>query len=107
MNMMLVAVTERTKEIGIRKSVGAPNSWIMAQFWIEAMLISSLGSMVGWIFGLVLSQIISFVFDLVMPLSIWPAVCAISVAIFVGIISGIYPARKAMLLDPIEALHFA
>ena len=106
MNMMLVSVTERTKEIGIRKSIGAPNSWIMGQFLTEAILISSCGSLVGWILGLILSQVAGIIFELKVPISFWPALIAIVVAIVVGIVSGIYPARKAMLLDPIEALHF-
>ena len=106
MNMMLVSVTERTREIGTRKALGAPNRWIMFQFLAESVIISCMGSFVGMILGIVLSQVAGHILDKEVPISVWSVIISASVAVFVGIVSGIMPARKAMKLDPIEALRY-
>ena len=106
MNMMLVSVTERTREIGTRKALGAPNRWIMLQFLIESILISFMGSFMGLILGVGLSQIGGVIFDKNVPISFWTVVVSVSVAIFVGVSSGLFPAIKAMKLDPIDALRY-
>lgn len=106
MNMMLVSVTERTREIGTRKALGAPNKWIMFQFLAESVLISFMGSFVGMVLGVVFSQIAGTFFDKDVPISIYSVIISISVAVVVGVASGLMPAIKAMKLDPIEALRF-
>lgn len=106
MNMMLVSVTERTREIGIRKAIGAKNSYILFQFLLEAILISFIGSMVGLVLGIGFSQIAGALLDKDVPISLLTVVIAFSVAIIVGIVSGIFPAIKATKLDPIEALRY-
>lgn len=106
MNMMLVSVTERTKEIGTRKALGAPNNWIMTQFLTESITISFLGSFVGMVLGIVLSQVGGFFFNKTVPISVLSVVISIVVAVVVGVVSGIMPAFKAMKLDPIEALRY-
>ena len=106
MNMMLVSVTERTREIGTRKALGAPNQWIMFQFLTESVLISFMGSFVGMILGVVLAQIGGVVLEKDVPISIWSVVISVFVAVVVGVVSGLMPAIKAMKLDPIEALRF-
>ncbi len=104
MNIMLVAVTERTKEIGIRKSLGARQSDILKQFLIESGMLSAIGGLIGLILALIIGQIITaFVFPTRIPW--WSAVIAIGVSAIVGIMAGLFPAWKAAQLDPIEALR--
>lgn len=104
MNIMLVAVTERTKEIGIRKSLGARQSDILKQFVFEAATLSAIGGVTGLILAKLLGLIITaYVFETRIP--IWAAILAIGVSALVGILAGLYPAWKAARLDPIEALR--
>ncbi|MDY6407382.1 MAG: ABC transporter permease [Pseudomonadota bacterium] len=106
MNMMLVSVTERTREIGTRKALGAPNRWIMFQFLTESILISFIGSFIGMIIGVILSQIGGQILEKEVPISLWSVIISVSVAVIVGVASGLMPAIKAMRLDPIEALRY-
>jgi putative ABC transport system permease protein len=104
MNIMLVAVTERTKEIGIRKSLGARQADILKQFILEAATLSAIGGIVGLIIAQLLGIIISkFVFQTSIP--VWSIIVAIGVSALVGILAGLFPAWKAARLDPIEALR--
>ena len=106
MNIMLVSVTERTKEIGIRKSIGAKKRNILVQFLIEAVLLSMVGGLAGITFGVVGGNIAAYLFKapLVFPW-IW-ATIGFSVCSAIGVGFGFYPAWKAASLDPIEALRF-
>ena len=104
MNIMLVSVTERTKEIGIRKSLGARQADILKQFLMEAATLSALGGTIGLIIAELLGFIITaFVFPTRIP--IWSAFFAIAISGGVGILAGLFPAWKAARLDPIEALR--
>jgi len=110
MNIMLVSVTERTREIGIRKAVGAKRRDILTQFLLEAVVLSLAGSGIGIAGGWVLSRLISRI-DIggaTLPSVISPdiIILAISVSIFIGLVSGIYPALRAARLNPIDALHY-
>jgi putative ABC transport system permease protein len=104
MNIMLVSVTERTREIGIRKAIGAPKLAILTQFLIEAVVISLLGGAVGVGIGLIGSR---FKIDGVQPV-VAPASIALAfgVAIAVGVFFGFYPANRAASLRPIDALRY-
>jgi putative ABC transport system permease protein len=107
MNMMLVSVAERTREIGIRKAIGAQESTIITQFLSESIMISFIGSMFGLILGVGLSQGVGrFILHYNVPFSIWPVVVSISVAIVVGLVSGVMPAIKAAKLNPIDSLRY-
>lgn len=106
MNIMLVSVTERTREIGIRKSLGAKYSDIMLQFLIEAVTISLLGGIIGTVVGIFLINIAGSIVNINATLSIDSLVLAIAVSVSIGMFFGIYPANKAAKLDPIEALRY-
>jgi ABC-type antimicrobial peptide transport system permease subunit len=112
MNIMLVSVTERTREIGLRKALGATNSDIMRQFLIEAVILTISGGAIGTIIGVSLAFIISEVlktqFNLAWPfqLPLSAIILGVGMAGIVGLIFGIYPARKAADKDPIEALRY-
>ncbi|MGI8786639.1 MAG: ABC transporter permease [Pyrinomonadaceae bacterium] len=104
MNIMLVAVTERTREIGIRKSLGARQADILKQFILEAATLSAIGGIIGLILAKLIGFIVSaFLLQTVIPW--WAAVLSIGVSALVGILAGLYPAWKAARLDPIEALR--
>jgi putative ABC transport system permease protein len=107
MNIMLVSVRERTREIGIRKALGARNSDIMAQFMIEAVTLSGAGGIIGIIVGTGIAFLIPvFVDALPTSVSAWSIVMAFSFSAAVGVFFGVYPARKAALQDPIQALRY-
>jgi putative ABC transport system permease protein len=106
MNIMLVSVTERTREIGIRMAIGATEADVQGQFLIEAVVLSLLGGVLGIIFGLATSTIISQVLRWPTFISPVAIVVAVLFSIAVGVFFGFYPARKAARLDPIEALRY-
>jgi putative ABC transport system permease protein len=106
MNIMLVSVTERTREIGIRMAVGARGQDILWQFLVEALVLSLLGGVIGIIWGVGASQIISEMFKWPTLVSIQSLLLSFSFSGGVGIFFGFYPARKAARLDPIEALRY-
>jgi putative ABC transport system permease protein len=106
MNIMLVSVTERTREIGTRMAVGAHGRDILTQFLIEAVTLSSVGGVIGIMFGIAFSQILSSYAHWPTLISISSIVVAFLFSAAVGIFFGFYPARKAAALDPIEALRY-
>lgn len=112
MNIMLVSVTERTREIGLRKAIGATNKDILFQFLFEAVILTAIGGVIGIVLGASLSYILSIVISIGFGLNwgfvfpIFGAVLGIGMSTLVGLIFGIYPARKASLKSPIEALRY-
>ena len=106
MNIMLVSVTERTREIGVRKAVGARRSDITWQFLLEAMTLTASGGLIGILAGWLLSVAIrTFVPSLPSTVPLWSVVAGFSVATSVGLFFGLWPAVKAARLDPIAALR--
>ncbi len=106
MNIMLVSVTERTREIGIRKSLGARRKDILLQFLVESMILSATGGIIGTTFGIILASIISFVLKVPPVISPGTVVIAVVFSAIVGMFFGIYPANRAAKLDPIDALRY-
>ena len=106
MNIMMVSVTERTREIGIRKALGATFKAIMTQFLIESVVIGVIGGLIGIAFGCFASVMIAKFggFNTVITMS--PILLSFSFSVGIGLFFGIYPARKAALLNPIEALRY-
>jgi putative ABC transport system permease protein len=106
MNIMLVSVTERTREIGIRMAIGAKTWDIRLQFIIEALILSMIGGVVGIVVGITSSEVVSLLFGWPTIISVLSIVMSFGFSGFVGIFFGFYPAYKASLLDPIEALRY-
>ncbi len=106
MNIMMVSVTERTREIGIRKALGATSSNVLMQFMIESMVIGIVGGVIGIVTGVSLSQIIAKFGAFETTISLLPIVVSFCFAVGIGLFFGIYPARKAARLDPIDALRY-
>lgn len=106
MNIMLVSVTERTREIGIRKALGATYNNILLQFIIEAVVIGVTGGLLGILLGVVGARIVSLIAGWNTVISYIAIFSAFTISVMIGLFFGIYPARKAALLDPIEALRY-
>jgi putative ABC transport system permease protein len=106
MNIMLVSVTERTREIGIRMAIGARQKDILSQFLLEAIIISIAGCLIGLVFGIGVALLVNAITSMVVVISGTSVLVAFGVAAGVGIFFGYYPARKAARLDPIEALRY-
>ncbi|MFC1475134.1 ABC transporter permease [Candidatus Zixiibacteriota bacterium] len=106
MNIMLVSVTERTREIGIRKAIGAKRMNIILQFLTEAMTLSGTGGVIGVIFGIIVGLIVNGIAGFPLTISVFWIIVGFIVSVSVGLVSGVYPAVKAAYLDPIEALRY-
>ena len=106
MNIMLVSVTERTREIGIRKAIGANAKTIRSQFLVEAIVICQIGGLLGIVLGIAIGNLISMQLGVGFIIPWFWIISGIILCMFVGLISGLYPAIKASKLDPIEALRF-
>jgi putative ABC transport system permease protein len=106
MNIMLVSVTERTREIGVRKAIGAKRSNILSQFLIEAVTLSGIGGVIGVLFGSSLSLLMRYGLRMPAVLSFFWIATALIMCALIGIVFGVYPAWKAARLDPVEALRY-
>lgn len=105
MNIMLVSVTERTQEIGLKKAIGARKTRILGQFLTEAAVLTSLGGVIGVIVGIILAQVISYVTTTPVAISVPAAVGAVAFSMVIGIVFGVFPSYKAANLNPIDALR--
>ena len=106
MNIMLVSVTERTREIGIRKAMGARREDILGQFLIEAVTLALIGGALGVIGGITVAKVVTLAIGMPSAIKLWAVAAGVGVAASVGIFFGVYPARRAARLDPIVALRF-
>jgi putative ABC transport system permease protein len=106
MNIMLVSVTERTREIGIRKAMGARSSDILLQFLIESVTVALAGGAIGVLSGISVAKVVTLAIGVPSEIKLWAVAAGLLVAASVGIFFGVYPARRAAKLDPIAALRF-
>jgi putative ABC transport system permease protein len=106
MNIMLVSVTERTREVGIRKALGARRSDVLLQFLIESATLSLVGGLIGVLFGIVFAKTVTAIIGMPSAIKLWAVAAGLIVSASVGVFFGVYPARKAASLDPITALRF-
>ncbi len=106
MNIMLVSVSERTREIGIRKAVGARRGDVLVQFLSEAVLLSAAGGALGWLLGTAAARVVTTIIDVPTIVSVETILVAVGFSAFVGVLFGWYPAKKAAALDPIDALCY-
>jgi len=106
MNIMLVSVTERTREIGIRKAMGARSDDILLQFLIESLTLALLGGAIGVLFGISFAKVVTLAIGMPSEIKLWAVLAGVFVAASVGIFFGVYPAKRAAVLDPIAALRF-
>jgi putative ABC transport system permease protein len=106
MNIMLVAVTERTREIGIRKALGARREDVLLQFLIESVILSLIGGLLGVLSGVSFAEVVTAIIGMPSSIKLWAVAAGLTVSATVGIFFGVYPARKAARLDPIVALRF-
>ena len=106
MNMMLTTVTERTREIGLRKAIGAKEKDINVQFLVEAVTLTVIGGIVGVLIGWLVSAVLTYFSILQTQISSMSVILAFGVSAIIGIVFGYYPARRASKLNPIEALRY-
>jgi len=111
MNIMMIAVVERTREVGLRKALGAKKNNILSQFLVESIVVTLMGGIVGVIFGIAVSFLVAVIarqlgYDWDFVISVWSIILSCTISIIVGIIFGLYPAYRAAKLDPIEALRY-
>jgi putative ABC transport system permease protein len=106
MNIMLVAVTERTREIGVRKALGAPRRAILTQFLMEAVVLTAAGGAIGILLGAGISWLIHALSKLPTYVSVWSVVTGLLFSAVVGVFFGLYPAMRASRLDPVDSLRY-
>jgi putative ABC transport system permease protein len=106
MNIMLVSVTERTREIGVRKAMGARRADVLNQFLVEACMLSLLGGAIGVLLGITIAKTVTLLVGMPSAVPTWSIWAGLIVALSIGVFFGVYPARKAAMLDPIAALRF-
>ena len=106
MNIMLASVTERTREIGIRRAIGARRSQIIGQFLIETIVLSSIGGLIGIAVGVTIPQVIQYFAGMPTIVPMYAIVLSLGISVAVGVIFGLYPAIRAAKLDPIVALRY-
>ncbi len=105
MNIMLASVTERTREIGIRRALGAKRKDIVVQFLIETVILSGTGGVIGVLLGVAIPFFVTYFAGMITIVTLWSPIIAFSISALVGVVFGIYPALRAADMDPVEALR--